>query len=241
MARAKREIDKDEIEEIILLKLEELGGRKSKLTANNVAKFSKEIANNEKYKRKNGKLFNYYGYDIWAGRYKGQDYYGKIKLAEIKNSIDVVAVGKEFIPDIQDIIILVDKNYKEPEKLSKKLISIFESDKKRIDKLSKELDKVKEQNKRLKQNLQDFQEGFLNMFFNSNQTDNSLTDILTVPRAKDGYISQELQDMFKDEYDLMIGEAMKLVNISNSNNKVISVAKNNSAIEEKRRNRRLGL
>ena len=73
MARAKREIDKEEIEEIILLKLEELGGRKSKLTANNVAKFSKEIANNEKYKRKNGKLFNYYGYDIWAGRYKGQD------------------------------------------------------------------------------------------------------------------------------------------------------------------------
>ena len=156
MARAKREIDKEEIEEIILLKLEELGGRKSKLTANNVAKFSKEIANNEKYKRKNGKLFNYYGYDIWAGRYKGQDYYGKIKLAEIKNSIDVVAVGKEFIPDIQDIIILVDKNYKEPEKLSKKLISIFESDKKRIDKLSKELDKVKEQNKRLKQNFNEY-------------------------------------------------------------------------------------
>lgn len=241
MARAKREIDKEEIEEIILLKLEELGGRKSKLTANNVAKFSKEIANNEKYKRKNGKLFNYYGYDIWAGSYKGQDYYGKIKLAEIKNSIDVVAVGKEFIPDLQDIIILVDKNHKEPEKLSKKLVSIFESDKKKIDRLNKELDKIKEENKRLKENLQDFQEGFLNMFFNSNQTDNSLADMLTVPRAKDGYISQELQNMFKDEYDLMIGEAMKLVNTSNSNNKVIPVAKTNSAIEEKRRNRRLGL
>ncbi len=241
MARAKREIDKEEIEEIILLKLEELGGRKSKLTANNVAQFSKKISNNEEYKRKNGKLFKYYGYDIWAGSYKGQDYYGKIKLAEIKNSIDVVAVGKEFIPDLQDIIILVDKNHKDPEKLSKKLVSIFKSDKKKIDKLNKELDKIKEENKRLKQNLQDFQEGFVNMFLNSNQTDNSLADMLTVPRAKDGYISQELQNMFKDEYDSMVGLAMELANTTNSNSKVISVTKTNPAIEEKRRNRRVGL
>lgn len=233
MARAKREIDKEEIEEIILLKLEELGGRKSKLTANNVSKFNKKIANNEDYKRQNGKLFKYYGYDIWAGSYKGQDYYGKIKLAEIKNSIDVVAMEKEFIPDIQDIIILVDKNHKEPEKLSKKLVSIFKSDKKKIDKLNKELDKIKEENRRLKENLNDFKEGFVNMFLNSNQTDNSLVDMLTVPRAKDGYISQELQNMFKGEYDSMIDLAMESVNTNKSNSKVISVVKTNPATEKK--------
>ena len=39
----------------------------------------------------------------------------------------------------------------------------------------------------------------------------------------------------------MVEQAMKLADTSNSNNKVISVAKTNSAIEEKRRNRRLGL
>lgn len=50
MARAKRTIDKEEVDEIIYLKLKELGGMKKRLTYNSVFTFNKEIANNPKYK-----------------------------------------------------------------------------------------------------------------------------------------------------------------------------------------------
>lgn len=56
MARAKRTIDKEEVDEIIYLKLKELGGMKKRLTYNSVFTFNKEIANNPKYKRKNGEF-----------------------------------------------------------------------------------------------------------------------------------------------------------------------------------------
>ena len=48
MARAKRTIDKEEVDEIIYLKLKELGGMKKRLTYNSVFTFNKEIANNPK-------------------------------------------------------------------------------------------------------------------------------------------------------------------------------------------------
>ena len=200
MARAKRTVDKEEVEEIINLKLEELGGRKNKLTANGLAKFSRKIANNEEYTRSNGSLFNYYGYDFWASDYKGEDYYGKKRLAEIKNSVEVHVAGKDFLPEVQDIILLVDKYHKEPEILSKKLSKVFESDKKKITKLTDEISQLKEEKDKLKNNLDDFKRGFATLFLNSNSTDNSLNDVLSVPRLRDGNVSAELQNMFKEEY-----------------------------------------
>lgn len=200
MARAKREVNKEEVDEIIYLKLEELGGRKHKLSANNLAKFSKKIAKNEEYTRSDGSLYNYYGYDFWAGDYKGVDYYGKTRLAEIKNSVDVIVAGKEFIPEVQDIIVLVDKYYKQPELLTKRLCNIFESDKQKITKLTDKINNLEEENKKLKEHLDDFKRGFATVFLNSNSTENSLKDVLSISREKDGYISDELQNMFKEDF-----------------------------------------
>ena len=149
MARAKRVIDTEEVDEIIKLKLEELGGRKNKLSANNLAKFSKKIANNKEYTRADGSLYNYYGYDFWAGEYKGVDYYGKQRLAEIKKSVDVTIAGKEFLSDTQDIMILVDKYHKSPEILSKKLCNLFESDKKKITKLTEKVNSLEKEKNEL--------------------------------------------------------------------------------------------
>ena len=42
MARARREVDEIEVEEIIRLKVEELGGAKNKLTNNSVFQFNKK-------------------------------------------------------------------------------------------------------------------------------------------------------------------------------------------------------
>lgn len=200
MARAKRAVDKAEVDEIIMLKLEELGGRKNKLSANNLSKFSKKIANNKDCTRDDGSLYNYYGYDFWAGDYKGVDYYGKTRLAEIKNNVDVKVAGKEFLPEVQDIIMLVDRYHKEPEVLSKKLCKIFEGDKKKIERLTGKVNELQEDKNKLKNNLDDFKRGFASLFLNSNSTNNSLEDVMTVPRLRDGNVSAELQNMFKEEY-----------------------------------------
>ena len=209
MARTKRKIDEVEVDEIIKMKLDELGGRKNKLSANNLAKFSKEIANNKKYTRADGSLYNYYGYDFWAGEYKGVPYYGKKRLAEIKNTVNVTVAGKEFLPGIEDILILVDKYHKDPEILGKKLCKIFEDDKKKIKRLTERVSDLQEEKDKLKTNLDDFKRGFASLFLNSNSTDNSLEDVMSVPRIKDGIVSAELQNMFKEDYQEFIKSTKK--------------------------------
>lgn len=237
MARAKRTVDEVEVDEIINLKLEELGGRKNKLTANGLAKFSKKIANNEEYTRSDGSLFNYYGYDFWASDYKGEDYYGKKRLAEIKNSVEVRVAGRDFLPEVQDIILLVDKYHKEPEILSKKLCKVFEDDKKKITKLTNEISQVKEEKTKLKSDLEEFKRGFATLFLNSNSADNSLNDVLSVPRLRDGNVSAELQNMFKEEYKDLVDT---YTNITASNeNKMDNVS--DIAKLKARRERRRGL
>ena len=112
--------------------------------------FNKEIANNPKYKRKNGDLFNLYGYDFWASSYNNEDYYGRQRINEIKNSSNVVVAGKEFIPEIGDIHALVNEYYKKPEVLYKTLAKVFEMDKNKLKKLE-------EENKKLKKEKDDLQ------------------------------------------------------------------------------------
>lgn len=235
MARTKRIVDETEVDEIIMMKLDELGGRKNKLSANNLAKFSKKIANNKEYTRDDGSLYNYYGYDFWAGDYKGVPYYGKKRLAEIKNTVNVTVAGKEFLPEIQDILILVDKYHKDPNVLGKKLCKLFEDDKKKIKRLTERVTELQEEKNKLKNNLQDFKTGFATLFLNSNSTDNSLEDVLTVPRLKDGAVSAELQNMFKEDYQEFT-KSIKKENVEEKQNNVSDITR-----AERKRERIRGL
>lgn len=210
MARAKREVNKDEVEEIIRLKVEELGGLKNKLTNNSVFQFNKKIANNPEYKRKDGELFRLYGYDFWAGNYKGEDYYGKKRIDEIKNESNIKVAGEIFIPEVQDVILLVKQYHENPDILLKKLVSIFISDKKKISKLEKENQKLKKDKENLKNNLVDFQTGFASLFCNSHYTSNSLNDVISMKCSNDEFVYNELKNMFKNE-----DEIFKLANNDN--------------------------
>ena len=79
-----------------------------------------------------------------------EDYYGRQRINEIKNSSNVVVAGKEFIPEIGDIHALVNEYYKKPEVLYKKLAKVFEMDKNKLKKLE-------EENKELKKEKDDLQ------------------------------------------------------------------------------------
>ena len=216
MARAKRTIDKEEVDEIIYLKLKELGGMKKRLTYNSVFTFNKEIANNPKYKRKNGELFTLYGYDFWASSYNNEDYYGRQRINEIKNTSNVIVAGKEFIPEVEDIHALVNDYYKKPEVLYKKLAKVFEMDKNKL--------------KNLEEALQSFEREFASIFCNSRLADNSLVDVMSMNKSKDYLVYDGLKNMFNDE---------KLVELSKTNG-INNIDTNNvlSLKREERRKRR---
>ena len=223
MARAKRTIDKEEVDEIIYLKLKELGGMKKRLTYNSVFTFNKEIANNPKYKRKNGELFTLYGYDFWASSYNNEDYYGRQRINEIKNTSNVIVAGKEFIPEVEDIHALVNDYYKKPEVLYKKLAKVFEMDKNKLKNLE-------EENDDLQKALQSFEREFASIFCNSRLADNSLVDVMSMNKSKDSVVYDSLKNMFNDDKLVELSKGDKKNNIDTSN--VLSLKR-----EERRKKR----
>ena len=200
MARQKIKVDILEVEEIINLKLKDLGGLKSKLTYNNVWNFNKELVKNE-VNRENGKPFKLYGYTFWASSYNGEDYLGKAKIDEIKTSNDIVLAGETFSKDVQDILILVDKYKNKPQELSKRLVNIFESDRNKINNLSEQNKKLNEEVLMLRDSLSKFEKGFATMFCNSVYTDNSLNDVMSLKKSGDPYVEDELRNMFNRDED----------------------------------------
>ncbi|AJD27943.1 hypothetical protein [Clostridium botulinum] len=198
MARQKNEIDIEEIDEIIYLKLNELGGLKSRLSYNNVWTYNKKLVKNNVL-RSNGKPFKLYGYTFWAYNYNDEDYYGKAKIDEIKSNEDIVLAGKSFNRGIQDLLMMVDKYHNKPQELSKRLVKFFENDKKKIDQLSEQNKLLNKTIVELRKQLNNFEQGFATVFYNSIYTDNSLNDVMSIKRSGDCFVSDELKAMFNDD------------------------------------------
>ena len=70
---------------------------------------------------------------------------------------------------------------------------------------------------------------------NSNSTDNSLEDVLSVPRLKDGAVSAELQNMFKEDYQEFT-KSIKKENVEEKQNNVSDITR-----AERKRERIRGL
>ena len=171
-----------------------------------------------------------YGYDFWASSYNNEDYYGRQRINEIKNSSNIVVAGKEFIPEIGDIHALVNEYYKKPEVLYKKLAKVFEMDKTKLKNLEEENKKLKKEKEDLQKALQLFEREFASIFCNSRLADNSLVDVMSMNKSKDSLVYDGLKNMFNDE---------KLVELSKTNG-INNIDTNNvlSLKREERRKRR---
>ena len=128
VGRPQTEYNKEELKEIINLAKEELDGRIDKLTYNYVTKFNKKIANNKEFVRSNGELFNLYGYNFWAVKDVGRKLIDKAK-----GSRDIVAVGEAFVIDVSDVRMVVERHYKNKTQLIKRLVKLFEDNKKKAE------------------------------------------------------------------------------------------------------------
>lgn len=198
MARQKAKVNEKEVDEIIALKLNDLGGLKSKLTYNNVWNFNKELVK-EKRLNSEGKVFTLYGYSFWASGYNGEDYYGKAKIDEIKSSKEIVLAGESFSKEVQDILILVDKYKNKPQELSKRLVKIFESDRKKMALLTEQNKSLNKEVVSLRKQKEQLEEGFVTIFYNSIYTDNSMTDVMSVNKSGDSCMLDALKTMFNED------------------------------------------
>ncbi len=198
MARPKIEVDEKEVDEIINLKLNELSGVKGRLTYNNVWNFNKELVKNKILNYK-GNQFRLYGYTFWAATYNGIDYIGKQKIDEIKSQDSFILAGKEFVTKMQDLIVIFDKygtDDREGRLLREKILRLFEKDRIQMQYLQKELEVEVNRNKELSASLTKFQDDYLEMFFESNDSNNSLPNVMQLSKSGDEVLKHKLTEMF---------------------------------------------
>lgn len=203
MARKKREFDKQEVEEIIQLKLSELNGIVKKLTYNSVYTLNKKIANNEEYKRSDGKLFNLYPYDFWAGAYKDEDNYGKKRITELKNTRARDLDDELFESGLQDILLAINDLHDNPTKLSKVLVNIFKKDRRKIEAIEKENTELKKGLKQQKEKIELLENTMYNLFYSSKSTRNSLANVMRLTKYDDWFVAEQLQNAFCDKQELL--------------------------------------
>lgn len=96
-------------------------------------------------------------------------------------------------------MILVDKYKDKPQELSKKLVKIFESDRKKMDVLFEQNKKLNNEIISLREQKQQLEEGFTTLFYNSIYTDNSLTDVMSISKSGDSHMLESLKTMFNED------------------------------------------
>lgn len=202
MARPRVEINKDEVKEIIDLYIkEELNGIVSKLSNRGVCKFNEKIANNPVYKRKNGELFTLYKYWVWGGEYKGEEGYGRLEIKERLEKNEVKVIGEAFIPDVADIVQLVNDLYTQPTKLIVRLRKIFEHERKEKELFKSEKDNYKQKYEDTLLKLQMHERAITNLMFQSQSPDNSLNDMFNMCKPTDEICINELSNIFDNSQE----------------------------------------
>lgn len=197
MARKKKEIDKEEINEIIELYIKEvLNGTISKLSNKGVSEFNKTIAQNPEYKRKNGSLFTLYKYNIWAGTYNDEDCYGKARIKEIKKNNEITLMGNEFSAETSDINQIINKLYDKPELLVYQLTKMFSEERKKLLTLLSDNKKLEQEVETAKKQIALFDTAVTNFIYQSQSPSNSLNDMLLLTKEEDAFCYAELKQMF---------------------------------------------
>lgn len=194
VGRPQTEYDEEELNEIINLAIDKmLEGRNDKITYNKMVKFNKEIANNKDYKRSNGELFKLYGYNFWAVKDIGR------KLVdEAKGVREVIAAGEAFVIDIKDIQLTIDKYYNNKTQLTKKMVDLFESNKKKAEVYKSELEKAKNLIEDKDKQIYALELGMATMFYNSYLNENSLEDIASLSNREDRIVYDEIKNAFNN-------------------------------------------
>lgn len=205
MAKPKLAYDVDEINEILDLYKDKVkaGGKiLTEYKSKTISNFNEELVAND-IKRQSGESFTLYKYNFWAGKHRGTgDYnYGKKIILQRNEELRLRAEQDPKNVEMQDIINIVNKNIKDPNKLTALLCHYIEKQKNKVAILLDENIKLSNENKDLKSKISLLEDTYTNIFFNSQIPNNSLNDMLSLSKTQDGFICEELENMFEDGLD----------------------------------------
>lgn len=202
MAKPKLEYSEDEINEILDLfknKTKKEGKVLTEYKSKTISNFNEELVK-DNVKRKNGEPFNHYKYNFWAGKHRGTgEYnYGKKVILQRNEELRLQAERDPEEVEMQDIINIVNRNIKNPNKMTSLLCHYVKKQKDKIATILGENIKLTDENKNLKSKIALLEDTYTNIFFNSQIPNNSLNDMLSISKSHDAFISEELENMFED-------------------------------------------
>lgn len=202
MAKPKIEYDIDEVNEILDLykkKMRKEDKVFAEYKSKTISKFNEELVDNN-IERSNGKTFTLYKYNFWAGRNRSTgDYnYGKKIIIQRNEKLRLQLSSESRDVEMQDIITIINKNIKNPNKLTSLLCHYLKKQKDRTAIIANENIKLSEENRLLKDKIRLLEDTYTNLFFNSQIPNNSLNDMLSLSKSQDKFICEELENMFDD-------------------------------------------
>lgn len=227
VGRPEKKKDEKEMDEIIELKLEELGGNFKKLTYNNVYLLSKKLYK-EKISRKNGEgIYSKYS------RYDWESGIGREKIDSKKNPKTIDIIENDFGTKTIDIVTIINKYSKNANELTKRLLPIILRDRRKIVELESKIEKIeieyKDKIKTLKQKNENLENGVINLFYSSQSSKNSLINLMNIGKSGDKIVKENLEKMFGEDMSSLIPpESTKITNYKVTNDKVIEIKNTDS-------------
>ncbi|CEP83698.1 Uncharacterised protein [[Clostridium] sordellii] len=128
-------------------------------------------------------------------------------------------------------MLIIEKNHKNPAKLTKLLCKLFYKYDKRQNNLIKENLKLTKENNDLKIKNQALEDGITRILFDSQNPNNSLNNMLLLEKSQDVFIMEELKNMFDNDLTTL-EKLSSLTNLKNSNSSLGNLI---SLSEEKRK------
>lgn len=202
MAKPKLQFDVEEIEEILDLyrkKIRKEGKVLTEYKSKSISRFNEDLVNSN-VKRSNGEPFILYKYNFWAGRHRGNGHYnyGKKIIIQRNEELRLQLTSEPKDVEMQDIINIIDKNIKDPNKMTSLLCHYLKKQKNKTAIIINENIKLSDENRHLKNKIILLEDVYTNLFFNSQIPNNSLNDMLSLSKSQDKFICEELENIFED-------------------------------------------
>ncbi|MGL4850599.1 MAG: hypothetical protein ACRC28_17040 [Clostridium sp.] len=199
MAKERTKYDEKEVNEILdLYEKEILKGIKSKVSQSGVQKYNERLSNSNEYLNYLRKPFTLYSKDFWAGTYKGDDNYGKAQI-KLRNEKGQKFLGEEFSSDVLDVMALIDRYHKYPDKLFIKLRKIINSLVEEKEIAQNNYKVIEKKYNTLKESYELSLESYTNFVFESQSPNNSLNDMFRLTKEEDAFAFGELANTFNSE------------------------------------------
>lgn len=200
--RPQNEYDLDEVNEIIEKKLKSVEGDTSKISYHSVSQFNKLLVKKKTHNYK-GKIFTDYGTYFWNGSYLGKPSVGKERIDFYKKHKEIIPMGDLYDIDLNDIELIFSNNKDDIQTIKRRIIKIFKKERSSNANNEKMFTQMQKELQMQKALVKQYQEALYMMFYNSQDSRNSLDDVVSLKSTGNQVLMNELHYIFDPDTSLI--------------------------------------